>query len=215
MRILGIKSVTETWQHFLLSPSGGAWRNDEIIRLDDTNREAALAAVRAAKHADYSLLVFAGRGEIRRGDLPWPEAHILLGDGGPLSETELNSGTPRCTIIFDWSNSTKTGPTPPSQDVGHDNAQFRSQFDQALQRAEAGLAKIYASEAEGGDAQGPSFSALLLHAAEAWAKTNHGILPLPQAVSLVVEPVPKSNPRLKAEYQGGRRLHHFPLVVSI
>ena len=100
------------WYRFLRSNAGGAWTDAEITRLSNCDRDAALAAVRAAKGADYSLIVFAGRGEIRQGDLPWPEASVVLGDGPSLSERELNSGTARCAMVFDWSNRNSADPPP-------------------------------------------------------------------------------------------------------
>lgn len=208
-------SHAEAWYCFLLSNPGGAWSDQEITRLNNPDREATLAAVRAAKEADYSLLVFAGRGEIRKGDLPWPEAHLLLSDGGSVSEAELNSGTPRCTLLFDWSNGASTQPAGPGGGADQAGNQSRALFDQALQKAEGGLVKIFASQTDVPAGHGPSFSALLLHAAQEWTKTNHGTLSLQQAVSMVADATPKTAPTLKAEYQGGRRLHHFPLAVSI
>jgi hypothetical protein len=218
-QIPGIESDAEAWHHFLRSNPGGAWANQEITRLSNCDREAALAAVRAAKDTDYSLIVFAGQGQIRKGDLPWPEAHVVLGDGCSLLESELNPGTPRCTLVFDWSNregavsaASSKDAIPPQAEQGAAN--FRALFDQAIETAEGGLVKIFATEAGTTPNPAPSFSQQLLHAAYQWSRTNHGILPLQQAISLAAEAIQKTNPLLKPEYQGGRRLHHFPLAVS-
>ena len=213
--IPGVHTDIASWQLFLSSGPSGAWTHQEIVRLDNCDRDAALAAVRSAKGADYSLFVFAGQGEIRQGDLPWPEANILLSDGGSLSERELNSGTPRCTMVFDWSIRTSAEPAPAGSEADQDGVKCRNLFDQALEKAEGGLVKIYASTSDTAASQGPSFSRLLLRTAQEWASHNHGILSLQQAVSLVVEATQKTDPLLKAEYQGGRRLRHFPLAVSL
>lgn len=213
--IAGAESDTEPWYHFLRSNAGGAWSDQEITRLNNPDRDATLAAVRTAKDADYSLLVFAGRGQVRKGDVPWPEAHTLLGDGGSVSEADLNPGTPRCTLVFDWSNGASTQPGALGRGADQAGNQFRALFDQALQKAEGGLVKIFASQTDAAAPHGLSFSSLLLHAAQEWTRTNHGTLSLQQAVSLVADATPKTAPTLKAEYQGGRRLHHFPLAVSI
>jgi hypothetical protein len=214
-RIPGVQSDAEAWHRFLCSNLGGAWTNQEITRVANCDREATLAAVRATKGADYSLIVFAGQGEIRKGDLPWPEAHILLSDGGSLSERDLNSGTPRCTMVFDWSNRSSAEPAPAGSEADKDGVKCRNLFDQALEKAEGGLVKIYASTSDTAAGQGPSLSRLLLRTAQEWTRQNHGILSLQQAVSLVVDATQKTDPLLKAEYQGGRRLRHFPLSVSI
>src|SRR6266403_2240697 len=98
--IAGGHADADSWQHFLRSNPGGAWTDQEISHLSDCDRDAALAAVRAAKDADYSLIVYIGAGRIEKGDLPWPEAHGILSSGGSLSERELNPGTRSCTIVF-------------------------------------------------------------------------------------------------------------------
>ena len=218
--IPGVESDKEAWHRFLHSNPGGAWTEQEIACLNHCDRDAALAAVRAANGADYSLIVFAGQGQTRKGERPWPEAHVLLGDGGSLSERDLNPGTPRCTLVFDWSNRGTHESAAPSKDATppqteQDDAKCRALFDQALETAESGLVKIYATEAGTAPGRGLSFSQQLLQAAREWARTNHGILSLQQAVSLAAEAIQKTNPLLKPEYQGGRRLHHFPLAVSI
>jgi hypothetical protein len=210
----GAESDAVAWQRFLRSNAGGAWSDQEITRLDNCDREATLDAIRGAKGSDYSLLVFVGHGEIRKGDLPWPEAHIFVGGCGSLSESELNSGTPRCTLVFDWSNGTGTELTTPAGGE-QGGEQFHALFDQALQSAEGGLVKIYASQLDPFAGNQSSFSALLVQAAERWAMSNHGILSLQQAVSLVSDAIPKSKPRIKAEYEGGRRVHHFPFAVAV
>jgi len=208
-------SGIEAWARFLHSNAGGAWIRHEITPLPNSNRDAVLAAVRSAKDADYTLLVFAGQGDIRKGDLPWPEAHILLIDGVSLSESELNPATPRCTMVFDWSTQTSADSLPRDEEPGQASAKFRTLFDQTLEQTERGLVKIYASQSATPPGHGASFSRQFLQGAEEWARTNRGILSLPQAISLVVTATPKTNPVLKAEYQGGRRLHHFPFAVAI
>lgn len=202
------------WRRFLRSNAGGAWTEEEITRLSNCGRDAALAAVRAAKGADYSFIVFAGQGEIRQGDLPWPEASVVLGDGASLSERELNSGTPRCTMVFDWSNRYSAESAPVGPESEPDSGKCRDLFDQAMENAEAGLIKIYGSTSGTAADQGPSFSRLLLHTVQEWATKSHGVLSLQQVVSLVAQAAQKADPLLKAEYQGGRRLRHFPLAVN-
>jgi hypothetical protein len=118
-------------------------------------------------------------------------------------------------MVFDWSNQTSAEPAPAGSDAEQEGVKFRNLFDQALEKAEGGLVKICASTSDTAASQGPSFSRLLLRTAQEWASQNHGILSLQQAVSLVVEATKKVDPLLKAEYQGGRRLRHFPLAVSL
>jgi hypothetical protein len=220
--IPGVHTDIASWQLFLSSNPGGAWSRQEIVHLNNCDREAALAAVRSAKDVDYSLIVFAGNGEILKGDLPWPEAQVLLSNGDSLPERELNPRTPRCTIIFDCCRRTSdydesaaltkdAAPLPAEQDT----VKLRALFDQSLTTAESGLVKIYAIEAATAAAHEPSFSRQLLYQANAWAKQHHGALSLQQGVSLAAEATRKTNPLQKPEYQGGRRLHHFPLAVSL
>ena len=118
-------------------------------------------------------------------------------------------------MVFDWSTKASADFLPRDEEAGQASAQVRTLFDQAVEQAERGLVKIYASQSATAPGCGPSFSSQFLQRAEKWARTNHGVLSLPQAVSLVVTAIPRTNPQLRAEYQGGRRLHHFPLAVAV
>jgi hypothetical protein len=209
------RSVTEAWDRFLRSNLGGAWSSQEIMRSSSGKREAILAEIHHVKEVDYSLLIFVGRGEFRKADLPWPEAHILLNDGSVLSETEINPGTPRCTLIFDWSVQGDNDVAVGNDCSGERSDESRAVFERAMETAEAGLVKICASVSGEGSIKGQSFSSQLFSVAQRWAETNDGALSLQKAVSLVDATANKLHPALKTEYQGGRRLHHFPFAVRI
>ena len=209
------RSVAEAWDKFLRSNLGGAWSHQEIMRSSNGEREGILAEIHQAKEVNYSLLIFVSRGEFRKADLPWPEAHILLNDGSVLSESEINPGTPRCTLIFDWSVQGDDNVAVGNDCSDERSDESRTVFERAMETAEAGLVRICASVSGEGSIKGPSFSSQLFSVAQRWAETNDGALSLQKAVSLVNATANKLHPALKTEYQGGRRLHHFPFAVRI
>ena len=206
------------WSAFLLSDIGGAWREEEIVSLTNCSRNALREAVRTVANAYYTLVVFAGQGEIVKSDLPWSEAHVLLSDGESITERELNTGSPSCVLVFDcWPRhpsdekvNVEASRAGASRDPGRDLPKYRALFDQSLTAAEKGLVKVYAIAQSGVSTPNETFSERLLDIANRWASENRGVLSIQEAVSLAA----KASPNQNAEYQGGRRLRHFPLAVS-
>jgi hypothetical protein len=220
--IPGVFSDLNSFYSFLRSNPGGAWASDEIICEHDPTRDQALEFVGQAKDFDYCLVYFAGHGDIVKTELPWPETRMLLSSGQTITEREINSGSPRCTLIMDCCRRT------PEQDDekmfiknsmllehGEGEAEFRNLYQKSLAAAESGLVKIFATKVAGSAADTHSFTQHLLNETNIWISKNTGILHFGDAVELAKNSMKRENPQQQPEYRGGRRLRHFPFAVQI
>jgi hypothetical protein len=220
--IPGVYADLAAFYSFLQSNHGGAWDTKEIFRGENSARNQILSAINAAKNADYSLVFFAGHGEAVKMGLPWLETRMLLSSGETITERELNSGSPRCTLILDCCRRT------PEQNKemflinasillerGEGSSDFRNFYEKNLSAAESGLVKVYATATGSAAADKHSFTQHLLNESYMWATRNKGTLDLGDAVALAKNAMKRENPQQRPEYQGGRRLRHFPFAVQI
>jgi len=220
--IPGVFSDLTAFYSFLRSNPGGAWEPEEIICENDSTRDQILKFVVEAKDAEYTLVYFAGHGEIIKTELPWPETRMLLSSGQTILEREINSGSPRCTLIMDCCRR-----LPEQDDAkllikismllehGEGVAEFRNIYQKALAAAETGLVKLFSTEIGGSAADTHSFTQHLLNETNIWTSKNRGILYLGDAVELAKHSMKRENPQQQPEYRGGRRLRHFPFAVQI
>jgi hypothetical protein len=217
----GVYTDISSWYAFLRSNQGGVWAEDEIVNVTDTGRSEIIAAISFAKNSDYAVVVFAGHGQTVKTELPWPGTQLLLSSGESILERELNPGTPRCTLVLDCCR------TNQEQDQlgvlvkeasaalrDEDPVKHRLAFDQAVEAAEGGLVKVFSTALGTAAADKHSFSKHLIFRATEWAKGNKGVLSLRDVVSVASESIQQRNPQQKPEYNGGRRLRHFPFAVS-
>jgi Caspase domain len=211
----------EAFYSFLRSNPGGAWDTAEIVLLKHPKREEILAAITAAKSADYCLVYFAGHGEIVKMGLPWSEMKMELDSGETITEREINSGSPRCTFILDCGYRTgeKTPETksnePPQLHSNAEASVFLNLYEASLKAAEGGLVKAYATAASTAAPDAHSFTQHLLKQANSWVRTHKGTLYLGDAVTLAMQAIQQENIQHRVEYRRGRRLHDFPFAVQI
>jgi len=203
------------WKAFLHSSCGGSWRPDEILRIEDGNRQNILAAVNSSKGVDYCFVVAIGRGETAKRDRPWRETHLIVGNNSQITERELNNGSPRCFLLFDCC----VAKTPPDRvpaeppEIGQDSRASRKAYDDALMAAEGGLTKLIATNPATNAQSGPVSRHLIREAID-WTSDRGGTLFLPEAVKRTVEMTEDLGAPWKIEYLPGRRLRHFPFAVS-
>ena len=220
--IPGVFADLEAFCAFLQSNVGGAWNNDEIFYEDDPTRIHVIKAVGDAKSFDYSLVYFAGHGETVKTDMPWTETRMHLSSGQTITEREINSGSPRCTLIMDCCR------RPAEQDDnklliksamllehGEGDAKFRDNYHKSLLSAESGLVKVFSTKVGAAAADKHSFTQHLLNETSIWTSKNKGVLHLGDAVELAKVSMKRENPQQQPEYRGGRRLRHYPFAVQI
>jgi hypothetical protein len=218
----GVYADLVAFDAFLRSNPGGAWDAKDIFQGKNSTRDEVLCAIQAAKAADYSLVYFAGHGEIVKMGLPWAEARMLLGSRETISERDLNSGSPRCTLILDCcqrasEEDEKALLIQPSTLLEHGEgcSEFRDLYQKTLVTAESGIVKVCTVACGSALADTHSFTQHLLNESSAWVTRHKGPLFLGEAVALAADAMKRENPQQQPEYQGGRRLRHFPFAVQI
>lgn len=95
----GVDHDLKNYYNYLTSDVGGAWDgypNTEIEILQNKGKKAIVSAIQNC-YADFSFVVFTGHGFIDSKD---KLTHICVADGY-LSEYDLNTSTPKQTLILD------------------------------------------------------------------------------------------------------------------
>ncbi len=215
--IPGVYSDLAMFRSFIQSNLGGAWEKNEIFIQENPMRDDVLSMINSDRNADYSLVFFAGLGEVVKMDLPWSEVRVRLNSGENIIERELNTGSPRCTLILDCSRKTAAQEerlSVKSSVLSEHGVRldFRNLYENELASAEAGLVKIYSMAVASGQ---HSFTQYLLNESIGWAAKNNGTLSLANATSLARDAMKRENLAQQPEYRGGRRLRHFPFAVQI
>jgi len=207
------------WIEFLCSDTGGGWKRDQIVETFGWGRNQLLDAVKDAGNADYSLIVYVGRGRSVKIDVPWSELQLEISSDESVLERELNTGSPRCAMILDASSCNEESASNeilkilrPRIDVAED--EFVQAYDAAIENAERGVARIWVTSAAETTSVASSFTHNIISHAVEWSLQSKGILSFPRAVDLVTDSDGKHN-RRKIEYRGGRRVGHFPFAVGI
>lgn len=210
------------WGEFLQCDEGGAWEESEILDASRFGRGALLSELAQANSYDYALIVFAGHGFTTKTDLPWTELNLILESGETVLERELNPGTPRCCIVLDCCRARGENIEAlmehrklASLEETYAAVRSREAYDTALEQSEMGAVSVYATGDNSAAADKRSFSQHLIRSATNWSHSNFGVLNIKDAVNIGTEELIKTYPQQHPEYQGGRRLKHYPFAVSV
>lgn len=210
----------EVMDEFLRSYIGGAWRNEEIIKMSCGDRAGVVSAVETAQLSEFALVYFIGQGETRKFDLPWTETCVQLSSGETLMESLLNPGAPRCSLILDCVGTplqTSREMTHLASDVHQEESDIewaRRTYDEAICAAEAGLVKVLATAIDQNDGIKKLFTQHLVNAVNDWAVEGRGVLSYGDAVVRAARTFTAEVPDGVAAYRGGRRLKDFPFGVN-
>jgi hypothetical protein len=98
---------------------------------------------------------------------------------------------------------------------GKSGAEYRNLYMNSVAAAESGLVKIFVTRVDSSAAGAHSFTRHLLNETNIWISKNRGILYLREAVELARYSMKLENPQQQPEYEGGRRMRHFPFAVQI
>ena len=219
--IPGVYTDLDVWDKFLKSPCGGGWESSEVDKLKDPDFRQLEAALRKLFDVDYAFIVFCGHGATVKLDKPWTETLLYFGNHGTLTDSKINPGPRRCTLLLDCCR----GHLPLSADQLFliegkaasylDRDASRTLFDNALSQADRGLVTIYAASVGESASDRRSFSKQLILQTENVMEVHKGVLPQPLAVELTAEAMKETMPQQHPEYNGGRRLNHFPFAVNV
>lgn len=215
------RTESECWndvsrfRDLLLSSTGGAWLDSEVLTTRATTAHEVIDSARSAEGVDFSLLVYLGAGTFGKRERPWPEVEITLPSGEALSEREINPGTPRCLAIFDLTDCYEpTEDWLPENQPSETAASARRRYFAGLSLAEAGLVRVIGRVASPTLHQERSFIASLLRAAKSWRESGSGVLQIDAAVEKICAAAEANHHFVAVNYLGGRRLHHFPFFTA-
>ncbi|MCF7730592.1 MAG: caspase family protein [Akkermansiaceae bacterium] len=210
------------WDDFLRSPEGGAWDASEILDASHIDKSTLQKEFSRVGQFDFTVVVFAGHGYTVQTDLPWTELNVVLESGETVLERELNPGTPRCCIVLDCCRTRgenvaviKEHRKKASLEEAYTAVLARQAYETALDHTEKGAVSIYSTGDNTTAADRLSFSQYLIRSAVDWTRSNRGILPIKEAVQLGASELVKTHRQQHPEYNGGRRLHHFPFAISV
>lgn len=217
------------WKNFLTSLPGGAWNEDEIIVLTNPSKKELSVPIIKAKYSDFALIAFSGHGFIQKDDfLDDVETFLYLNDSrnrseSTISEYEMNPGTPRCILSFDCCRDFEKGPVfesikdeAYSRVYGAGREYYRKEFERQVLRCEKGCTRLYSASLTEEANDKPSFTQILISFAERWSKINpHKSLNIRDAIFETADIMNKRyHISQTPEYNGGRRLNHFPFIIG-
>ena len=222
----GAVADVENFRIHLLSEHGGAWETSEVTVLHNPSRSQVLTEIAAAKTADYSFVTASGHGyHLKSGTLS--ETMFCLKDNDEIGASELNTGSPRCTVVLDCCRKI----TSPAQlqemrksvraalAAKAPRSFYRRAFDDALLASEKGCSYLYScdlDEAAQEDNNGGFYSVGLVFCARAWhdVQSSAGIYDVVDAHNGAAKVVTAREPQQHPKHQAGRRLRYFPFAVS-
>ena len=223
----GARKDIENWKNFLISNQGGAWEYSEISVLHRPTLVQLKSILNSHRYKDYVFIAFSGHGyHIQNADID--ETKICLNETEEPSVFSINPANDRCTFIIDACrgiiNEQELRKSLFAEEMINklslSRIVYRELFDKSVMRAEKGIIRLYScsiNESASESPLGGTYSKFLIEVAQNWhEKTTHGdgnLLLLNRAHDLAAKLTTKKTPQQHPEYQGGRRLFHFPIAV--
>ena len=136
--LVGVDQDLANYPQFLRSPSGGAWRDDEISVLrNPTWGELSQKLKRLESQADYSLVVFSGHG--RTNPQTFTD-YVLINDQEEIRVNQFRTRVPRQLVLFD---ACRSFPAPSKNLVTEQWQPLASSLSAAQARTQYGEALNY------------------------------------------------------------------------
>ena len=221
----GVAKDLENYKSFLKSPFGGAWREDEIVTLNDHGLVEVNRKLSDLKKADYSLAIFSGHGYVDRET----KSTIVELKNGVLNSNKLRFGAPKHVLILDTCreivrekrltlDEAMMEGMAPSLDL----QKCRYYYDKRIEECTSALVVLFACS-EGETAmdtpRGGRYSYTLISAARDWLKsrptdTKYVILSVVSAHNKVCKSVQQlTGHRQTPEIEKPRCEKYFPFAV--
>lgn len=223
--LLGVRQDLKDIKAFLLSNSGGAWRENEIVTLIDPSPQEVQTYVNASKSKDYVFITCSGHGEHQIGK-KLDETVMYLNEKETISINSINPQNKRHLIIVDVCRGIVR--LIERQKAALDAAMesfankayidYRKVFDNAVMSSTEGRIVVYScdiNQSAGDDGTGGVFTQELLKSPQQFKPTNgnYGIVNIEQAFDVAKKMTYKKNAPQSAVLNAGRRRDFFPFSI--
>lgn len=231
----GVYKDINSLKSFMLSNIGGAWREDEIITLENPNYEETMQAIKGFDGIDYSFAFYAGHGFHAEGRQDFKNTLTCIpmnksnsfGDtfskrGFKITaDTLAPEGVTKCTVILDscrgledYKLPSKTVVAMESFRLDNSKEWYREKFDQLIEKAETGEVIIFSCNLGESAGENPEKGGIFTTALISNASSGSVPLTLDMVFNNAKEDVKKaSKSRQNPVMYGGRRLHYFPFAI--
>lgn len=223
----GVRQDLKDIKAFLLSNSGGAWREDEIITLIDPSPHEVQAFVNASKSKDYVFITCSGHGEHQIGK-NLDETVMYLNEEETISINNINPQNKRHLIIVDVCRGI-VRPVERQKAIFEASMEsysnkayvnYRQVFDDAVMRTSEGRIVVYScdiNQSAGDDGTGGVFTQELLKSPEQFKPKNgdYRIVNIEQAFEVAKKMTYTKNAPQSAVLNAGRRRDFFPFSIVL
>lgn len=222
--IPGVNADMENYKGFLLGPTGGLWRPDEITILKNPSAVTVRAALGALKAADYSFAVFAGHGAY---SLNRRTTFVNINSNETMDVDDFKVGAAKHTLIIDACRNHVVEPIveqramlKAAMDSYTSVDRARQIFDDHVAKCAPGFAGLYScadNESAGDTSKGGLFSHTLLTVAWDWSENraaSASVLQIDQAIDAATPLVAaRSGRKQNPDYYFTRSSPRFPFAV--
>ena len=231
-KLPGATKDAETWNAFLLSPEGGAWKDDEIEIFSDPSKELVDIVLNNRKNLslDYALLAFSGHGFYTKPTSYTTETRMLLSDVATdyITENTFTVRAKRELVVMDacreYGGELMVGKMAnmiramEARAANEDRfRRAREVFDLALANAPEGRSLIYSCDLNQTADDVSSFTRFLISDGIRLAKEAKTVctISVKEAFDAAEAKPSEVNYPQKPIYPAQRRLTHLPFSVSI
>jgi hypothetical protein len=224
----GARADVALLRNWLLSPKGGAWRNDEIKTLRQPTIKLLKSHLAAASESEYAFVTFSGHGHHVIG--PNTNAtRICLNDSEEFSARDLVPSNPRSTLIIDACRgitvmlSTRFLEANMRKALKFSRADelkvAREKFNLLVRSCGNGSVRMYScsvdqSAGEDENGHGGVFTLGLVRSAQRWQPdTNDHYLTVQEAFFAAATSTTNHNPQQKPRICSSRPQQSFPFAV--
>ena len=223
---VGIETDMQSWKQYLKSEKGGGWYEHEINSSLKNPTTAQLdQALANAKNPDFLLIAFAGHGCTHKGEdtprlcINKTETYKASGLRGHAARTLIVLDSCRDVIEISESADRQLRMKAFASVSAEVIIRHRIAYEEAFLRASTGSifmhAAAYDQSAAGKAGIGGAYTQALIGEARNWAVNGRGVLDSQEAHNLAVIKLQSLRIEQNPEYDGGRRIYHFPFSVSV
>jgi len=219
----GARKDVEEFKTFLQSPIGGAWENEEITTLHTPTLTALTLELAIAKYSDYVFIAFSGHGQHVKGK-EIDETRVFVSGQKEVPLSTFNCGADRTTIVIDACREVSfleearefSAAMLAKEGEFLDPKLHREKFDASVRIAPKGIEILFSCDIEEvahETKRGGYFSQGLIRSAKGLKPGT--TLDIEDAFKSAYKYVQNEVPQQHPQFNGGRRLTHFPFAVRV